>query len=379
MTQTNDNAKTGVFLIPKDEVRRPQTTRIIALCANFSALLIIGLINLYSASLQMPYFFGQLRNLVVVLLSFFLFGWIIPIRRVASGAYWFYAGTCMLLILVIFLGKIAGGAQRWVSLGFITFQPSEFAKLSTALVVARFFQNNRSSLSYRVRDLWRLLLLIGVMFILIFGQPDFGTAGMCLLIALCQLFFVRIDGRSIWMTLSALPVAGLLGWTLFLKDYQKLRILNLFNPNLDPQNTGYHSLQSLIAIGSGGFFGKGYMHGTQAQLKFLPERHTDFIFSVFAEEHGFLGGVVVFILFASLTYITLSIARHARDTFSGFLAIGISSLIFIEFVINIAMVLGIFPVVGLPLPFFSYGSSSLLTICTGLGLLVAIERANLSK
>jgi rod shape determining protein RodA len=166
-----------------------------------------------------------------------------------------------------------------------------------------------------------------------------------------------------------------LGWHTLLRPYQKLRILNLLNPNLDPQNTGYNSLQSLVAVGSGNLFGKGFMQGTQAQLKFLPERHTDFVFSVFAEEHGFWGAALVFAAFGVLTYIALEIARTAKDTFTGLLAVGIAALIFLEFTINVAMVLGVFPVVGLPLPFFSYGSSLLLTVCVALGLLVSINRA----
>ncbi|MFY7927496.1 MAG: FtsW/RodA/SpoVE family cell cycle protein, partial [Oligoflexus sp.] len=145
---------------------------------------------------------------------------------------------------------------------------------------------------------------------------------------------------------------------------------------LDPQDTGYHALQSLIAVGSGGLFGKGYMQGTQAHLRFLPERHTDFIFSVFAEEHGFWGSVLVFVGFGLLAYIALDIAKHSKDTFSGLLAIGLGTLIFLEFIINVAMVMGIFPVVGIPLPFFSYGSSAMLTICVSLGLLISINRTN---
>ena len=173
--------------------------------------------------------------------------------------------------------------------------------------------------------------------------------------------------------------SGVAAGNLFLHDYQKLRVLNLLNPQLDPHGSGYNSLQSLIAIGSGGLLGKGYLQGTQTQLEFLPARHTDFVFSVFAEEHGFWAGAVVFILFGSLVYIALEISRQAKDTFSGLLALGIAAIVFIQFFINVTMVLGLFPVVGMPLPFFSYGGSSLITLCAGLGLLVAIERDTIGR
>ncbi|MCX6131664.1 MAG: FtsW/RodA/SpoVE family cell cycle protein, partial [Proteobacteria bacterium] len=145
-------------------------------------------------------------------------------------------------------------------------------------------------------------MALGLTFALIFAQPDFGTAGMCILIALCQVAFIRIDFRSIAVVFLATPFIAAVGWNTILLPYQKLRILNLLNPNLDPQNTGYHALQSLIAVGSGGLFGKGFMQGTQAHLRFLPERHTDFIFSVFSEEHGFWGSVTIFLAFGLLTY-----------------------------------------------------------------------------
>jgi rod shape determining protein RodA len=265
-------------------------------------------------------------------------------------------------------------SQRWLSLGPIGFQPSEFAKLSVILTVATYFASHRIERPYRLTDLWPIFGIVGVAFGLIFAQPDFGTAGICALIVLTQLIFLRIDLQSMVLTLVVSPLIGLVGWLFFLRPYQKLRILNLINPSFDPQNTGYNSLQSLIAVGSGGLWGKGYMQGTQAQLKFLPARHTDFIFSVFAEEHGFWGAALVFFLFGTLIYLALDIAREARDTFSGLTAIGIAALIFWEYIINIAMVLGLFPVVGVPLPFFSFGSSMLLTICMALGILVAIHR-----
>lgn len=371
----SSKSKDGVFLMPEGSIKKPKSVHASILTFIFFLLLSIGMINLYSASSGSHYFWAQLRNLSITLSAFFLFGWVIPLRKVADYAYIFAIFISLMLLVVLLLGRIAGGAQRWLSLGPVGFQPSEFAKLAVALIVARFFANHRLEQPYRLRDLAPILLFVGIIFGLIFLQPDFGTAGMCLLIAGVQLLFVRIDLRSIAIVLVSSPLIGIIGWNTLLLPYQKLRVLTLLNPNLDPQNTGYNSLQSLIAIGSGNLFGKGFMQGTQAQLKFLPERHTDFVFSVFAEEHGFWGGAVIFLSFGVLTYIALEIARNAKDTFSGLLAVGIAAFIFLEFSINIAMVLGIFPVVGLPLPFFSYGSSLLLTVCVALGLLVSINRA----
>ncbi len=366
----------SVFLLPEGDLKRPHSPQIILLCTIFFGLLTIGMINLYSASVGASFFWTQSRNLLITFSAFLAFGWIISIKWVSTYTYWFVGLVCFLLVVVLFSGRVAGGAQRWISLGPLSFQPSEFAKLAVALTVARFFSSNRQDSPYRLSDLVPLIGVIGIIFILIFAQPDFGTAGVCGLIALCQISFIRIDSKSVLLVLLSVPVIGTILWHILLLPYQKLRILNLLNPDLDPQNTGYHALQSLIAVGSGGSFGKGYMDGTQAHLRFLPERHTDFIFSVFAEEHGFWGCAFIFIAFGLLTYIALDIAKHAKDTFSGLLAVGLGTLLFLEFAINIAMVMGIFPVVGIPLPFFSYGSSAMLTVCVSLGLLISINRTN---
>ncbi|MFW7379695.1 MAG: rod shape-determining protein RodA [Oligoflexus sp.] len=371
--------KEGVFLTPEGSIKKPKSHQATMLMLVAFCLLIIGLVNLYSATGGDHHFWAQLRNLPITIGAFFLFGWLIPLKKVSNYTYWFFGGVILMLIVVLILGRVAGGAQRWISLGPIGFQPSEFAKLATGMVVARYFAGHKQEKPYRLRDLLPIFGLIGLLFMLIFIQPDFGTAGMCLIIFAIQLAFVRIDPRSIAIVLFSIPIVAAIGWHLFLLPYQKMRILTVLNPTLDPQNSGYNSLQSLIAIGSGSLFGKGFMQGTQAQLRFLPERHTDFVFSVFAEEHGFWGAALVFISFGVLTYIALEIARTAKDTFSGLLAIGVAGLIFMEFTINVAMVLGIFPVVGLPLPFFSYGSSLLLTVCVALGLLVSINRATIGR
>ena len=344
----------------------------------FLVLMAIGMANLYSAGAESIYFEAQFKHMFVGLFCYVLFGWFIPVKHVNTYAYLFFAMISLSLLVVLILGHTAGGAQRWIILGPIRFQPSEFAKLAVAIVVAKFFYHNRSLHSYGIGEIWPILAMIGMTFALIFKQPDFGTAGICLLIGMSQLAFIRI--RIGYRTVLSLLVSGLVlavvGWNFLLRPYQKLRILNLLNPNMDPSGSGYNSLQSLVAIGSGMQFGKGFLQGTQTQLQFLPARHTDFIFSVFAEEHGFWGSTLIFLLFISIAYIALEIARDSRDCFNGLLAIGVAAIITVEFTLNVAMVLGLFPVVGMPLPFFSYGGSALLTVCISIGVLVAIDREN---
>ncbi|MBI2601951.1 MAG: rod shape-determining protein RodA [Deltaproteobacteria bacterium] len=366
-------------IVEQTRIRKRRTsTRLLVTLVVFAILLTLGLINLYSAAGEAT-LRTQLRHLIPALLLFVGIGWVIPLRMINTYSYIFYSLTVFFLIAVLVLGYIAGGAQRWLILGPLRFQPSELAKLSIALFVAKHFYNNRTKLSYQLTELWPVLIAVGAYFVLIFIQPDFGTAGVCLLIALTQVAFIKVSisrGMLLSLLFSGLGMIAM-GWQFLLRPYQKLRILNLFNPALDPSGSGYNSLQSLVAVGSGGQWGKGFLHGTQAQLQFLPARQTDFIFSVFAEEQGFWGGALIFVLFAILSYAALEIAREAKDTFNTLLAIGIGALIFLEFFINVAMVIGIFPVVGMPLPFFSYGGSFLLTICAAMGLLVAVERDTL--
>ena len=350
----------------------------LALLTVFAILLVLGMFNLYSAAVgtKMVYFTSQLKHLIISLCAFSMFAWGISVRHLNTYTYLFFGLNVALLVLVLALGHTAGGSQRWIALGGIRFQPSETAKIVTAMFVAKFFYNNKQAYAYTLRDLWPVALGTLLVFLLIFKQPDLGTGGLCLLIAVSQILFVRVNLKSIGMVAGAGIITAIVGWNFLLHPYQKLRILNLLNPNLDPSGSGYNSLQSLVAIGSGGLFGKGFLEGTQSQLQFLPARHTDFIFSVFAEEHGFWGGICIFLLFGTLTYIGLEIARAAKDSYNSLLAIGMTAFIFLEFLINISMVIGMFPVVGMPLPLFSYGGSSLLTICMALGILVSIDRDN---
>lgn len=355
--------------------------QIVLLTVIFIFLCVIGMINLSSAGADSSHFNNQLRHMGIGFLAFCIIGWFIPLHMLNTYAYLLYGIVLASLIAVLVLGHSAGGAKRWLNLGAFGVQPSEFAKLTISFFVAKYFYNNRNAHTYELKDLFPLFFAIGLYFVLIFVQPDFGTAGMCVLIAMAQVAFIRfkINIKTIAGLAGFASIAGVLGWLFFLRPYQKLRILNLINPDLDPMGSGYNSLQSLVAIGSGRMFGKGLFKGTQTQLQFLPARHTDFIFSVFAEEQGYLGVTIIFLLFSSIAYIALNISREAKDTFNALLAIGVVSLIYVEFAINIAMVFGMFPVVGVPLPFFSYGGTALLTVCVALGLLVAIERDRLES
>lgn len=339
-------------------------------------LIAVGLSNLYSASNGGDFFYGQAKNLCIGILGFILFAFVVSPRILYSYAFVIYGAIAIMLLYVLIFGHIAGGSQRWIRLGPISGQPSELAKLAVAIVVARFFHTSRTIREYRLADLWFISLLVGFMFALIFPQPDLGTAGVCALIAAGQFAFVKIERRGLMTVAIASLTVGVLAWFFLLHDYQRLRVVNLFHSNFDPTGSGYNSLQSLVAIGSGMVSGKGFLKGTQAQLQFLPARHTDFIFAVFSEERGFLGTFLVTLAFFGLIYVTLQIARSARDMFMGMLAVGIASLFFFSVTINICMVLGMFPVVGVPLPFFSHGGTALIVMCTSLGVILGIDREN---
>ena len=351
-----------------------KTTQPTIILLIFCILLVCGHINLYSAAHDTSYWQTQLSHLVI---SFIVFGGcalFIPLVHLNSYGYLFYGLSLLLQVLVLVTGHEAGGAQRWLDLAGLRFQPSEFAKLALIVAVAKFFAFSRHSDSYRLRDLWLLIIMVSLLFLSIFVQPDLGTAGICLVIAVAQLFFVNIERRSVVIAILSAVLATVSAWQFLLRDYQKLRVLNLLNPNLDPHGSGYNSWQAIIAVGSGQVAGKGFLQGSQSQLQFLPARHTDFAFAVFAEEHGFLGAMLVIVLFSAITYVGIQIAKSARDTFSCLLAIGLTTKIFVEFAINNAMIIGIFPVVGTPLPFFSFGGSSLVASSATLGLLIAVAR-----
>ncbi len=329
-----------------------------------------GLVVLYSAVAQnMDLWIQQCIRLVVALVAMLLTAQLSPdfIRRWTP---WGYCFGLFLLIMVLTKGAVGQGAQRWLDVG-IRFQPSEIMKLAVPMMAAWYLHDRQ--LPPRIMDLLVIAVLIVVPTILIARQPDLGTG---LLIAAAGLLVIVLAGLSfrfmLLLALAAVPGAYLL-WQ-FMKDYQKQRVLTLLDPNTDPLGAGYNIIQSKIAIGSGGLFGKGWTNGSQAQLEFLPERDTDFIFAVMGEELGLLGVLSLLGLYLFVVGRGLYIASQARDTFSRLLAGSISLTFFVYVFVNTAMVTGLVPVVGVPLPLVSYGGTSMVTLMTGFGILMSIHR-----
>ena len=286
-------------------------------------------------------------------------------------SYVVYAVGVILLVAVELVGRIGMGAQRWLDLGVLHIQPSEIMKIALMLTLARYFHG----LSYedigRVRWLFIPLAIVVVPVALVIKQPDLGTAMLLLASSGAVFFFTGVRAWKFLLVIAggggALPIA----WN-FLHDYQKRRVLTFMNPEEDPLGSGYHILQSKIALGSGGFSGKGFMQGTQSHLSFLPEKQTDFIFTMFAEEHGLIGALVLIALYILLIAYGYAIALRSRSQYGRLLAGGLTTMLFLYVFINIAMVSGLVPVVGVPLPLFSYGGTAMMTLLVGIGLLVNV-------
>jgi rod shape determining protein RodA len=302
----------------------------------------------------------------------------VPPRVYEIWAPYLYVISLILLMLVDAFGQISKGAQRWLDLGFVRFQPSEIAKIAVPLMVARFI--NRDS-PPSLKNTAIALVLIFVPTLLVAAQPDLGTA---ILIAASGLFVLFLSGMS-WklIALALLLVAAFVPilWFFLMHDYQRERVMMLLDPETDPLGAGYHIIQSKIAIGSGGLSGKGWLQGTQSQLEFLPERHTDFIFAVLGEELGLIGALVLLGLYLCLIMRGLVIAAKAQTTFGRVMAGGLMLILFVYVFVNIGMVSGILPVVGVPLPLVSYGGSALIVLMAGFGIVMSIHthRKMLSK
>ncbi|MEO8559148.1 MAG: rod shape-determining protein RodA [Rhodospirillales bacterium] len=296
---------------------------------------------------------------------------LIDIRVWLQLAYPIYFAVLMLLAAVDVMGAIGMGAQRWLDLYVIQLQPSELMKIAMVLALARYYHNLNVENIGRVRHVIPPVLIVLVPVALVMKQPDLGTALM-LVFAGGAIMFAA--GVRIWMLLVAIVGAGAalpVAWGM-LRDYQKHRLLTFLNPENDPLGTGYHITQSKIALGSGGLFGKGFMAGTQGHLNFLPEKQTDFIFTMFAEEFGLVGGIVLLALFVLVLLYGFAIALRSRSHFGRILALGISITIFLYLFINIGMVMGVLPVVGVPLPLVSYGGTAMLSVLAGCGLLISV-------
>jgi rod shape determining protein RodA len=316
-------------------------------------------------------FFKQLLWFSVGLLamvSTFLFNYKI-LDRWAQPIYF----VCIaLLIAVLFFGKYIGGSRRWLIIGPVSLQPSELVKIAVILALARYYSKDAKTRGFTLRELVRPLMIIMLPIFLISMQPDLGTAGLVVLIAGSITVFVKIERRSFAYLIASGAVMVPLIW-FFLKEYQKKRILVFLDPDRDPLGAGYHIIQSKIAIGSGMLSGKGFLKGTQNALSFLPEEHTDFIFSVLAEEWGLLGSITLVLLFLILIIWGLNVAHGCREPFGTIVAVGVTAMIFWQAFINIGMSMGLLPVVGVPLPFVSYGGSSVLTTAISIGLLLNVS------
>ncbi len=333
----------------------------------------LGCVNLKSVchvSAESDYFSKQL---VWMSLGFVLLLVItnISYTKILRLAYLFHAFSLLLLVAVCFVGTAKYGSQRWIIVAGFTLQPSEVAKLTFILLLAKYFSENLSQQTLVLKDMVVPLVLLGLTIAPIYIQPDLGTAGMVVIIFFSIVFFINIQKKFIYRFCAACLVCAPGLW-FFLKDYQKERIRFFLNPELDPLNAGYQLIQSKIAIGSGGMLGKGFMRGTQSHLSFLPEQHTDFVFSVWAEEWGFIGCVFLVLIVFFIIYRGLRIAFACKNPQGSYLAVGITCYLFWQVVINVLMTLGLFPVVGVPFPFFSYGGSGMITSFIGAGLLINI-------
>jgi rod shape determining protein RodA len=328
-------------------------------------------------------FYSQLVNLGVALAVMRVAAQIPP-QRLMHLALPVYIGGLLLLVAVALFGDVSKGARRWLNLGFARIQPSEIMKIAMPLMLAWYFQKREALL--RWKDYVIAVAILAVPVLLIAKQPDLGTA----ILVLASGFFVIFLAGLSWKLILPVAVAGVIGigalvafegeicqpevkWPL-LKDYQKHRVCTLLDPGSDPLGKGFHTIQSTIAVGSGGVLGKGWFKGTQTHLEFLPERHTDFIFAVLSEEFGLVGNAFLLILYALFIGRALMIAANAPTLFSRLLGGSISLIFFTYAFVNMGMVSGILPVVGVPLPFVSYGGTALVTLMLGVGILMSINR-----
>ena len=330
----------------------------------------VGLFVLYSATGQsLGMVISQAQRLVLGLVVMIVLAQAPP-EFYRAAAPWFYGFSMLLLVAVAVLGQHAKGAQRWLDLGVMRFQPSELMKLAAPIAVAAYLQSRHLPPS-----LGTLLVSLGLIMVptgLIAIQPDLGTALLVVTAGVLALFFGGLRWRWIFLAVGSVAAAAPLLW-LKLHDYQRNRLLTFLDPERDPLGAGYHITQSKIAIGSGGLFGKGWLMGTQANLDFLPEAHTDFIFAVYSEELGLIGVLLLLLLYTAIVIRCLVISMRGQDTFQRLLAGSLGLTFFIYVFINCGMVIGLVPVVGVPLPLVSYGGTSAVTLLAGFGILMSVQ------
>lgn len=344
------------------------------------SILVIGLVNLYSAT----YFWGegdattglfwsQLLWTMIGIIGMVLIA-LIDYRLLQRFAYPLYILCCTLLLLSVIIGDAVRGTHGWLKIGPVSIQPVEFAKLSYILVSASFFSNNPNPEGYTLRDLIKPAALMLLPFGLIILQGDMGSSLFLIGIFVAMSLFAGVRRKTIIICAIIACVGAGSVFTFGLKDYQRARIFTFMHPEADIKGSGYHLMQSKIAVGSGKIFGKGYLKGNINKLRYLPERHTDFIFPVFAEEWGFAGSLILLGLYSALLFMGVETGAKSRDRFGAFIAIGITSLIFWQLLINLGGVLGLMPLTGVTLPLMSYGGSSMIAILASMGLLISIHR-----
>lgn len=335
----------------------------------------IGIFNLISATGVQDKSLGLYKNQLIWFgIGMVISGIILLVHYSIFSrlAYFIYFGNLLLLVAVLAIGRQSLGAKRWLGFGGFNIQPSELMKLSIVICLAKYFETDRTVGGYGFKELILPTLLVLIPAGLIIMQPDLGTAMIVLLTFTSMMLFIRIKTKTLiaigLIAITAIPIA----YKFALKPYQRQRIISFIDPMADPKGSGYNSIQSMIAVGSGQLFGKGYRKGTQSQLNFLPEHHTDFIFSVFSEEHGFVGCMILVFFYLIFLLNGLSIAYQSHDKFGILLALGILMIFFWHIVFNLGMVMGLLPIVGVPLPFMSYGGSALVTAVVSVAILTNI-------
>ncbi len=340
-------------------------------------LLTVSLIGIYSATIyQSPVYIKKQVVFVIISLIIIIFLPLIDYKKLVNLSVFFYILGILSLIYVKFFGVVVLGAKRWINLGFFSIQPSEFVKYFTLLFVSYIISNTKIPIS--LKDSIKILLVAFIPFVLVLKQPDLGTAITILIPVVFILFLAGLNKKYILSTLFIILILSPVIWT-HLKDYQKKRILAFINPSSDPYGSAYHIIQSQIAVGSGQITGKGFLNGTQSKLMFLPEQHTDFIFATISEEFGFVLSSILVLVYLLLSYRILYLGSKVKDKAGKFLCYGIGGLIGTQAFINIAMTVGLAPVVGITLPFLSYGGSSLITFSLMIGTVLSVIRINKSK
>jgi len=360
----------------KDELKRYDFS-FFGIC---TVIFIIGILNLYSATHS--HGVGPEEGLYKTQIMWFIISWIVGVgvsfiqpKNLFRLAYPSYVIGVALLIVVLIVGHSALGGQRWIAIGPIKYQPSETVKIAVILVLARWFSKANPDQETGFRELVVPFLLAFIPAIMVIIQPDLGTGSLCLFIFFAISFYRKLK----WKTIVIIGAIGIVSATVMynfgLREYQKKRVITFLDPEFDAKGSGYNAIQSKIAIGSGQFFGKGFGRSSQGALNYLPENHTDFIFAIFNEEHGFIGSIILIALYLALFYKLIMLASNVNKLFDSIVVIGVLAIFFAHTIINMSMVSGLLPIVGIPLPFMSYGGSNLLTFGICVGLVTSVSNA----